>query len=475
MKKCIVVVLLGFLLMGCGKTEDEKEEVVWYVSDSCFEDPIMDEDLYKPIENEKTKAVNAYLEKQDEDFEIVFKAYRDEGEGVKTIKEKDKEADIAPFDYYGYNEFEELDFMLSSEEGKKLNKEFSKEFWESQKVNHKTLQIPKPGFCGYGTSFFVDKEFMENNHLTAEDFSEQGIAALEKITEIAQKDPSYKKEYCVTLSGGMNVSYLLRESYTSLMKDEGLFEGIVIRSSDGKVVNSFEEPEFQKQMAMYQKIWKEDLDAHVEEMDLPQICFLGPSYSGYIEGMENGYEEIPISGFSATKTVGYGILKESEQKETALKALTAVYTEPELSNILIHGIEGEDYEVEDGYAVYKEEKGTSSPYGTYIGIGNNLLAYPTQVEDKNKKEIVERSWMGTAMKPENGFVPDISEFEEEYDRITEIYMDAQTKLSYEDVGDIQAFYTDVNQKLKNAGIENVIVELQKQLDAFMEETDGTEN
>ena len=54
-------------------------------------------------------------------------------------------------------------------------------------------------------------------------------------------------------------------------------------------------------------------------------------------------------------------------------------------------------------------------------------------------------------------------------------MDAQTKLSYEDVGDIQAFYTDVNQKLKNAGIENVIVELQKQLDAFMEETDGTEN
>ena len=103
MKKCIVVVLLGFLLMGRGKTEDEKEEVVWYVSDSCFEDPIMDEDLYKPIENEKTKAVNAYLEKQDEDFEIVFKAYRDEGEGVKTIKEKDKEGDIARFDYYGYN------------------------------------------------------------------------------------------------------------------------------------------------------------------------------------------------------------------------------------------------------------------------------------------------------------------------------------------------------------------------------------
>ena len=42
-----------------------------------------------------------------------------------------------------------------------------------------------------------------------------------------------------------------------------------------------------------------------------------------------------------------GICKHSKQKDLAFQAIAAVYTDKELSDLLLYGIEGEDYQLKD--------------------------------------------------------------------------------------------------------------------------------
>lgn len=111
-------------------------------------------------------------------------------------------------------------------------------------------------------------------------------------------------------------------------------------------------------------------------------------------------------------SLGNGVLKESDEKE--------------LSNLMIYGILDQDYELKNGYAFYKERKAVSG-MGSYSGIGNNLLAYPNELEVIEKFEVT------------NEIVLFPKELLQKLIKINKIYWEIAKEVGNSDIQDLDSY------------------------------------
>ena len=69
--------------------------------------------------------------------------------------------------------------------------------------------------------------------------------------------------------------------------------------------------------------------------------------------------------------------------------MTLLYTDAEIANLIQYGVEGVDYSVESGYAVYNQDNGLRN-YGE--NFTNPLLTYPKEGMPQDKRSMVERCY-----------------------------------------------------------------------------------
>lgn len=157
-----------------------------------------------------------------------------------------------------------------------------------------------------------------------------------------------------------------------------------------------------------------------------------------------------------------GIASWSEHPEEALEFLSLVATEPELSNLLTYGIEGEHYQVDPvtGNLVILQNGGMGP--NALTTIANKMITLPTGLEPENKAEIYAERNDSVEFSPEVLYGihtlysdPDIMAIIAVYEKYSGLWDG--------DYEDVDQTVEQLRQELEDAGIEEVLHKLNQLL------------
>ncbi len=196
------------------------------------------------------------------------------------------------------------------------------------------------------------------------------------------------------------------------------------------------------------------------------------NYSPGVEGNELSkygwtYERSFITEPFVAATAGLGTMNAvnalSKNPENALKMIELLYTDKEVYNTLLFGIEGKHYEkVSDNVA-----RKINDDYKFSSGwlFGNQFNAFITEGQAEDTWEVTEK--LNNEAKKSNylGFSFDISNVKNEIASVSAVQSEYENFLNY-GVEDPAKHWDSYVQKLKNAGIEKIKAEFNRQLDEW---------
>ena len=170
---------------------------------------------------------------------------------------------------------------------------------------------------------------------------------------------------------------------------------------------------------------------------------------------------LPIDAGATTMTA---INVKSKNPEAALKLYSAMWTDKELFNMFLFGIEGEHYKkIGDNRVELIEDSGYNrSGYGWMLGNQFNAWLLPGQ-SDTVWEETDELN-RNAKRSPLAGFILNTEPIAAEVAQINAV--EAEYKNQYKYTDDMDAWFKEYTDKLWAAGAQTVIDEVQKQIDAW---------
>lgn len=165
----------------------------------------------------------------------------------------------------------------------------------------------------------------------------------------------------------------------------------------------------------------------------------------------------------------------SDVPEAALKFLNLTFTDQDIVNLIIYGLEGRDYvKLEDGTVNYPEGQDASTvPYTAQLScgtLGNFFIMYPMQGTSPESLEWELEQNRNANISVAMGFVFDSSSVATEYTAVTNVidqYLPGLACGSIDPATELPVFL----QRLEEAGLSRIIAEKQSQLDAWLAEND----
>ncbi len=205
-------------------------------------------------------------------------------------------------------------------------------------------------------------------------------------------------------------------------------------------------------------------------------------YKGTAESESKKYgfpiEIIPIESnyyipFDSSPT-NTAISRTSGNPERAIKLLELMHTEKgkELYNMLVYGIEGEHYKKVSESRIetlaYNGSPTAESKYGLMKWvIGNTFNAYETQVEPEGNNEYYKNDVNGKAkISPIIGFKVDTDPIKVELAQYSAIEKEYSALLTGA-MPNYKQLLTERNEKMKKAGSDKIVQEVQRQLDEWV--------
>ena len=174
---------------------------------------------------------------------------------------------------------------------------------------------------------------------------------------------------------------------------------------------------------------------------------------------------------STVNGVTFMVSTNCEVPEAALKFLNLTYSDKEIVNLLIYGIEGRDYVVkEEDIVNYPEgEDASTVPYTAQLScgtLGNYFIQYQMEGNNLDSLKWEEEQNKEAASSPVMGFVFDTAPVSTEYTAIANVLSQYLPGLFCGNV-EPETEIPKLNKALESAGLGNVIAEKQKQLDAWL--------
>ncbi len=325
------------------------------------------------------------------------------------------------------------------------------------------------------------KDILQKYNIRAENIST--FDDVERVFAIVHKN---EPEMICTMSKVPGMALIPRVSMIDLLGD-GLG---VLRDGPGepKVENLFETEEYSRKIRSVHRWYTEGylppdvLDISHTSMQLMSEgilfsywCKLKPGID-HQESLSSGCEVVSVAIIPPLKTTlnpfncQWGISSSCERPEDAMRLLNLFYTDSEIMNLLCWGIEGEHYTVcEDGTIDYPPniDAKTSgySPNSNWC-MPNQYIArvwkgsppdLARQTIDFNSSAKKSRAY---------GFVFDNSSVKSEYSAVSRVYREFKPGLEF-GVLDPEEALPALLEKLDAAGIDAVIAEKQRQLDAWL--------
>ena len=320
------------------------------------------------------------------------------------------------------------------------------------------------------------------------DLASQTGINLDEITTLFDLDKIFKNVKKQNPDLSIVCSYRTRKGFIDRLKSAKiLIDPIGIKDEEGQFKNYYETEEYEKMVRMFYE-WGQNgylPDAlplqNVMGASIVESGTLFSYFSPYKPSIE--YEEsvscgtemvtVPlmepiVTSYSLESTVHWGISSTCQYPESAMEFLKLLYTDSELVNLIIYGIEGIHYEMtDDGTIQYP--KGVSQENVGYQNtqpwfLPNQLISYVWKGNDpllweKTRQFNEKAGWQeGISFKFEAEAVEkEIQKIEEVLEKYTYGLESGQL--------DPDIYLNRMRAELKKAGSERILEEVQRQWDA----------
>jgi len=480
----MLATLLGVSVMmtGCGTNKEVKENVenekkeapinlVWYTIGTPQKDAeLVEEELNKYLLEKINATVDMklldwgeYSQKMQvkvgagEDFDIMF----------SCSWANDYASNVAKGAFMPLND-------LLEEQGKGILDTVSPLFLEGARIDGEIYAIPTNKELGWQAMWIVNQDLADKYNVDM-----KNITTLESLAPylktIKENEPNV-----IPLSLDLsNAPYV--KNIDSLFGDQ---LPLSIKFDDPtKIVNTFETEEAMEvfeTMYEYYKAGYVHPDAAINKTSdynkTGNYFITKAHYQPYAEVIwqQGDFSSTPISisplhepfaNNSSTRGAMQGISINSEHPEKAMEFLNLLYTDEYVLNLLDYGIEGTHYNKIDDFHIEKLDRAQESYMFPSFSIGDvfKTYAYEGTPDDKWEKFIEFNDACIEA--PSLGFTPDLSKVKLQMAAVTNVAEEVTSSL-YMGVVDPSEYVPKAVQKLKEAGIDEVIAELQTQYDVW---------
>lgn len=347
-----------------------------------------------------------------------------------------------------------------------------------------------PTYRNYGSSIYLimRKDILEQigmlekaQNMTTWTEAEEIFAAVAQQTELAP------------IAGAKNISYQPGnlygdDSFDNTVSFDNLNDvlNVIYTDNDGNVSLLQENEAYKAQLEMVRRwydngwVYKDSLVTtdHVDTLLKAGVAFCAIETSEL--GVETskkeatGYDMLCVEisqnmiGSTYVNKFGLAVPVTAQEPEAAVRWINALYTNPDLTNLLVWGIEGQDYVMVDGEADYPEGKDASSvAYHTADFLyGNYFNAHPWKGNGADFREVAYAALESSPVSPYLGFAVDQSELTTTIAAITSVVDKYKASIYCGTFTDQE--YEEFVEALKTAGVEDYIAAYQEQLTAWME-------
>lgn len=178
----------------------------------------------------------------------------------------------------------------------------------------------------------------------------------------------------------------------------------------------------------------------------------------------------PYLSTSSVNALTWGVSTISKHPDAALKFINLLFTDKDVINLVIYGIEGRDYvKVDTDHVKYPDGQDASTvPYTAQLScgvVGNQFIQYQMEGTNMADMELMLEENKNSAMSPAMGFTFDSSTVANEYSAVSNVigqYLPGLITGSM-DPAEIPNFI----EKLQAAGMDKLVQAKQQQLDQWL--------
>lgn len=433
------------------------------------------------VNTQKASYINEQLLQKGLSFQIEFvkKGSADESDyfdGVISMKDMGENADFIScvpgtvFDYPLYYEkmvqrdlFLPLETYLNGEAGQMLKEAYDKKVWDALTIDGHIYAVTVNYAVPWQKVVIFDPNIMEKYDIHPEAFGQplwEWEIFLEKILEgekgtsdfipIEYPALTYMLPDYTPVSGG----------YFGVFIDEtaedpeafSLFESEYVEKLWG-TIRDFQVKGYIQTGAQFEDSEKEYSTA-IQFNTIKSASYFKLNFSDrdYVE-----FGELIAENTLANDSIA--IASWSKQSEEAFQLLSAIMTDPDLSNSLVLGKEGEDYSLQNGRAV---SLGRMSNIVIEESLGNQFITHPMTWDPVNKKEDYPKVITQSQKSKIFGFRFDSVAVQAETDAV----LKETIPIFYQ----FEDYYTqgldDIKSRLNTAGMDILVKEINRQLNEW---------
>ena len=365
---------------------------------------LFNEELQKDGHPYKLKIVYVDLETYVEDLEPVLKegkadiSFMGLGDGSNNIVRLLKSGELL-----------NLDDILTTDKGKALYEAFPKSLWETVKVDGHIYSIPNATWNDAGLYAAFNKDLISDEAIEKWDGTLDGIYDMIKDVKWDDKAaPRFQylvSDYDFDSMIGCDISNGLVYDYDT-MQIENLLESEKVIGYLRVLEKMKREGFIRDTVSFYQNTVCEDDEEALKAGNF--LAVLAP-ISPEGDRLGGNYVIKELAPVLRTRINGsIGIRNNPDKIDACLDFLNLLYGQEKYGNLLIYGKLGEDYKLEDGFAVNMDgtDKQSAPWRETWLNLFIHL--YPARNEHftENRKAAFFSFYDNAKISPFAGFVPD---------------------------------------------------------------------
>ena len=372
-----------------------------------------------------------------------------------------------------------LDYLLDFA-GRKLVKTLDPEYLRVGRVQGQTFAVPSIRDYASHYGALLREDLLEKHRIDLSGV--RTLADLEPVLEIIKQNEAGMAP--LVLSDFRTLLYSYNNEYDSLGDDEG----VLPKFAAGAAVSSLFESRWYEEAVSLARDWylrgylPRDVDTSRETAE--DLLASGKAFAALFPlkpgsaGQQSRITGFPLRSVALTRSVSttgkvgnviWAISARSPRPVTAMRFLDLLYTNAELVNLIDWGIEGKHY-IRVTQNVITVPEGVETPelgyHPNHGGLfGNQFLSYVFLGDDPNLWLKMEEFNRTAVKSPALGFTFDPTPVKATYVAVRNVMNDYRDGLETGTL-DPAAVLPVFRRKLREAGIEAVIVEKQRQLDEW---------
>lgn len=492
-KKWIIVLLIcTSLLISC--TQSTKgNTLVWYLDlqDLNSQNWVQAKDIAKDgtIQNAYTKKFNEILKQKKIQTNVIFKklnypvsssTQNPIDAAIQEEVKKGNQVDIIPYMHTNIDDMQVLDNAFDGTYSKKFYASMPSTYWKSQKLNDHTYYIPKITLYAKKRAIAFNKSELSKQHIDPQSLSYHLADAL-PIMRKAKADGILPFGYT-----DLDYDNYFSGMYIPLPTLSDYVTSLYLKKVDGtyKVVNLFEEDAYKNFLKTIEEMNKEkltgselkqnDYDAKMKNGSMMNFSYYYPENLLKNSSRAQNQVLIPSDNYVYIRTGGDAIYKNSKMTKEAVEIISLIDTDTTLSNLFIYGLKDKDYTIENGIVKpLRNNLVLPDSLGSPAVLGNYIIATPSTKSCPNQKQAIMQY---LHQLPDEAYVGFYPKKPPHWDAINDIFQSQLATTAYFSDKGLLEHNEQLNKKLKEAGIDEAIQDIQKQLDTYMNgESHGNTN